>query len=208
MSDPEQQCPTNWTLITSPKRACGQTSSGSNCDSVFFSTAGRSYSRVCGRVNAYQRGDPEGFSNITGTSPGLDLDGISITHGPAGSRQHIWTFVNALYETDPNYVTYWNCACTNVNITWPHRVPSFIGNNYFCDTGHDGPDWSGSAVYPEDPLWDGEGCGPTNTCCEFNNPPWFCTALPQPTTDDVEIRLCFERSHVGVRIISVDISVA
>ena len=76
---------------------------GSNCDSVFFSTAGWSYSRVCGRVNAYQRGDPEGFSNITGTSPGLEnayLDGVSITHGPAGSRQHIWTLI---LSTDPNY---------------------------------------------------------------------------------------------------------
>ena len=23
-----------------------------------------------------------------------------------------------------------------------------------------------------------------------NNPPWFCTTLPQPTTDDIELRNC------------------
>ena len=40
------------------------------------------------------------------------------------------------------------------------------------------------------PLWDGEGCGPINACCQLNNPPWFCTPLPQPTTDDIELRLC------------------
>ena len=37
--------------------------------------------------------------------------------------------------------------------------------------------------YPDnDPLWDGEGCGPTSICCDFNNPPWFCKTLPQPTS--------------------------
>ena len=43
--------------------------------------------------------------------------------------------------------------------------------------------------YPNDPLWDGQGCG-TSTCCTFSNPPWFCKQLPQATTDDIEIRLC------------------
>ena len=43
---------------------------------------------------------------------------------------------------------------------------------------------------PDDPLWDGQGCGGTSTCCSFNNPPWFCKQLPQPTTDDIELRLC------------------
>ena len=26
-------------------------------------------------------------------------------------------------------------------------------------------------------LWDGEKCGLTSTCCEFNNPPRFCKEL-------------------------------
>ena len=44
-------------------------------------------------------------------------------------------------------------------------------------------------LYPEDPLWDGQGCGPSSTCCSFNTPPWFAKELPSPTTDDVEMRL-------------------
>ena len=151
---------------------------------------------MCGRVNAYQRGDPEAFSNnIVGRSPGLEnpyIDGVSITHGAAGSRQHIWSFVNAIYENDTE--------C-------PYQVPPFVGNNYFCDTGSTGPGYSASAVFPNDPLWDGEGCGSANACCEFNTPPWFCTALPQPTTDDIELRICFERPHVAVDITLVDIYV-
>ena len=41
-----------------------------------------------------------------------------------------------------------------------------------------------------DPLWDGAGCGATSTCCSFNTPPWFYKQLPQPTTDDIEMRVC------------------
>ena len=44
--------------------------------------------------------------------------------------------------------------------------------------------------FPNDPLWDGQGCGGTSTCCEFSNPKWFCKQLPQPTTDDIEMTLC------------------
>ena len=45
-------------------------------------------------------------------------------------------------------------------------------------------------MHTDDPLWDGQGCGRTSTCCEFNNPPWFCKQLPQSTTNDIELRIC------------------
>ncbi len=47
-----------------------------------------------------------------------------------------------------------------------------------------------NTFYAADPLWDGQDCGPTSTCCIFNNPPWFCKQLPQPTNTDLEVRLC------------------
>ena len=56
MSDPSQQCPSNWSLTTTPVRGCGRSSHASQtCDSASFSSNGKSYSRACGRVNAYQR---------------------------------------------------------------------------------------------------------------------------------------------------------
>ena len=122
------------------------------------------------------------FGYNLGTIDTAYLSGVSLTHGPAGLRQHIWSFVGAIYEQDPNYLTYLNCPCTNTNISWPHQVPSFINNNYFCDTGNPGPGYSTATYYTDDPLWDGKGC--SSTCCEFNTPPWFCKSLPQ------EIRNC------------------
>ena len=116
------------------------------------------------------------------------VDGVSLTHGAEGSRQHIWTFASAVSES----VQYVNsiCACSNTQDSYMQPVPPFIGNNYFCDSGNSAAVGTHDIVYADDPLWDGEGCGPDTTCCEFNNPPWFCITLPQPTTEDIEMRIC------------------
>ena len=196
MSDPNQQCPSNWTLVTTPIRGCGRRNiSLYSCDSATFSVHGHTYSFVCGRILGYQRGYTIAYFGAhqrnLDTIDEAYLSGVSLTHGPAGSRKHIWSFVGASYEQDPNYRTEINCPCTNTNVSWPYQVPSFVNNDYFCDTGNPGPGENPSKYYTDDPLWDGEGCNSTSTCCEFNSPPWFCTSLPQPTNDDLEIRNCF-----------------
>lgn len=71
--------------------------------------------------------------------------------------------------------------------------PAFVGNDYFCDSG--GDTHINHHFYGDNPLWDGAGCGPLNTCCTFNNPPWFYKELPQPTTDDIEMRLCTDQGR-------------
>ena len=179
MTDPTQQCPSNWRLVSSPVRGCGRgTTDRGACDSATFPSHGRSYSRVCGRVIAYQKGSPDAFyPSIRGGQGQIEngyIDGISLTHGIAGSREHIWSFVGAVGERNSD-LPFFICPCTSKNITWPYQVPSFVSNNYFCDTGNPGPGFDLNAVYADDPLWDGEGCGANNACCEFNNPPWFCT---------------------------------
>ena len=100
--------------------------------------------------------------------------------------------MNALDEYQHNYGS--KCPCTDVNEQYNIGVPSFIGNEYFCETGvPPGQRFDNFVFYADYPLWDGQGCGPTNTCeCTFNNPPWFCKQLPQSTTcsADLEVRLC------------------
>ena len=198
MSDPSQQCPTNWSLFTTPVRGCGRQTTPRGCDSVTFSSSSRTYSHVCGRINAYQRGSTDAFYAAIRSSFGLEqayLDGVSLTHGAAGSRQHIWSFAAAYYENDPDANTqFYVCRCSINTLSWPYQLPSFVGSNYFCDTGNPGVEGDVTTIYGGDPLWDGEGCGPTNDCCEFNNPPWFCTMLQRPTTDDLEVRLCHDEA--------------
>jgi hypothetical protein len=155
-----------------------------------FPTQGIQYSQVCGRIIGYQVGQPQAFVleniNQSQTIDGPYVDGVSLTYG--SPRQHIWTFANALDETDP-YNDESRCSCTDPSR--PITTPSFVGNDYFCETGvPPGQQFNNEIFYADDPLWDGQGCGPTSTCCTFNNPPWFCKQLPQSTNADLEVRLC------------------
>jgi len=213
MMDSSAACPSNLTIYTSPVRGCGQTSSAwDSCDSVLY-PVNVQYSNVCGRVLAYQKGSTEAFlDSINYETHTLDtsyVDGVSLTYGPQGSRHHIWTFAAAAYEQNANYTLKINCPCTNTQLNFSHRVPEFIGNNYFCDTGNAGPDRNGSSYYTSDPLWDGQGCGHHSSCCQFNSPPWFQRELSQITSDDIEMRVCFtlDRADEDVIIYLVELYV-
>ena len=184
LSDTTQTCPTsNWRLVsTSSVRACGRTAAG--CQSATFPARGKSYTRVCGQVNGIQFGNPDGFGLNIGGIEGVYVDGVSITHG--SPRQHIWTFVGYVgaHFAAPHS---W-CPCSNINRQGTTPIPTFVGNNYFCDTGNFANTYH-PIYYSDHQLWDGEGCSSISTCCQFNNPPWFCTSLPD-STDDLEVRIC------------------
>ncbi len=77
MTDPNQQCPTNWMLNTEGSiRGCGRTTG--LCDSVVFPSNGRTYSRVCGKIIAYQKGSTSAFSSATSATTLEDayIDGV------------------------------------------------------------------------------------------------------------------------------------
>ena len=196
MTDPNQTCPDGFRLVSRtepPLRTCGTPSRG--CISTTFSTRGIEYSRVCGRVVGYQFGHTDAFASYIVRSSTIDdsyVDGISLTHGQS-PRQHIWTFASALDEAESLGSRY-SCPCIKPEETFTTAIPPFVGQDYFCDTENSmyNSDPNTAEFYPDDPLWDGQGCGGTSTCCEFNNPPWFCKQLAAPTTDDIELRLCID----------------
>ena len=83
-----------------------------------------------------------------------------------------------------------------VNYNWAFELPPFMINSYFCDTGDLNRTSIESMVYSnKKPLWEGRGCGPNSSCCQFNSPPWFCTTLPEPTSDDLEFRIMLSESY-------------
>ena len=83
------------------------------------------------------------------------------------------------------------CPCTNINNTVTIPIPPYVGSDYFCDTASESH--YQLRFYPNDPLWDGQGYGRLNTCCSFNNPPWFIKELPSSTSEDIEMRLCADQ---------------
>ena len=103
------------------------------------------------------------------------------------ARTHIWTFAAGATEaTVTNFTT--NCPCSNAwAIANATPAPSFVGDNYFCESGNSGGGSPGGVVYTGDPLWGGEQC--EGECCSNGkSPPWFSVSLPNPTSDDIEVQ--------------------
>ena len=187
-------CPSGLRKRTSPKRLCTKNVDHVICSSANLEAHGVEYSQVCGKIIGYQYNSPDAFGpyyiNRTLTIDDGYVDGISLTHG-RNPRKHIWTFAAALHEVTyayPNFI----CPCTNVHNHVIIPIPPYVGNDYFCDTASEGH--FSFKFYPDDPLWDGQGCGQLNTCCSFNNPPWFMKELSASTHDNIEMRLCSDQS--------------
>ena len=200
MSDPFQKCPNEWSddviVRYADLKGCGRRPViDAGCDSVVYSTRELRYRSVCGYIKGYQYGNPNAFNSSISGNIGLEnwyIDGVSLTHGPPGARKHIWSFVNVWYDVMTQYLNY-SCPCTFENDSvWPYSVPEFVGNNYFCDAGYRHESYVPGLS--NDTLWDGAGCGRKSTCCQFNNPPWFCRSLPEATTDDLEVRICSDQA--------------
>ena len=196
MTDLNTNCPPGWSETNYSKRTCGRATDV--CDSAYFPVSGGVYSQVCGMIRAYQWGATLAFyGNYDGLSSINDVyfTGVAVMHG--SPRQHIWTFAAGAVENasgDSTVNQHLLCPCdTSVNIT----IPPFVGNDYFCESGYVWPGrdrYIPNSIYvlhSDDPLWDGQGCISNSTCCSLNNPPCFTKTLATPTTDDLELRLCF-----------------
>ena len=199
MTNPSHVCPLGLNLTSYSRRTCGRAnSSRESCSSTTFSVGGSQYSRVCGRALAYQFGENYAFHGYYASSQSIEgqyVDGLSLTHGASGSRQHIWTFASGLYTGSSSsiYPTF-RCPCDNGNTC---HSSSFVGNDYFCESSQTECNWYGNGqyrFYPNATLWDGQVCKGGGTCCRFNNPPWFTKNLTSSTTNSIELRLCLTSS--------------
>ena len=192
MTDPHTTCPSGWSMTGYSKRTCGRNSTGyRTCSSATFPVSGGEYSRVCGRIKAYQWGQTIAFYSyhheIVTTIDGPYACGVIVTYGTP--RKHIWTFVVGQTERSPTLRS-GVCPC---DATSTIRIPPFVGNDYFCESGVNEHWYSGRPRYilhSNDTLWDGEDCLPSSTCCSQRNPPYFTKQLPTPTTADIEARIC------------------
>ena len=186
MSDATQDCPTGFRLYSiGGTRACGRSSSNTgSCTSIKFLTNGISYSQICGRVKGYTYGSTDALhdhvDNQHNNINSYYVDGVSITRG--SPRQHIWTLAASAVGAIVAGGAY-NCPCSPGSI---QQVPSFIGNNYYCEAAGG------------DPLWDGQNCLSIETdCCSSPLLPWFYRQFNASTTDYIELRVCGDQSSAS-----------
>ena len=133
MTNPYTTCSSGWKLTGYSKRTCARATDGTNtCDSATFPNRGGEYSRICGRIRAYQWASPDAFkrfpSTFVATIDNTYVDGVIVIHGTP--RNHIWTFVAGISEGNPISIDV--CPCDTVGAV---RVPSFVGEDYFCESG-------------------------------------------------------------------------
>ena len=193
MTDPSEQCPSGFRLYSeSGVRACGRPTLARGCPvSVRFPTHGVPFSEVCGRVTGYQYYAPDA---IDGSISNQYVDGVSLTYG--SPHKHIWSFAAANQESSTS------CPCSR----GAQSANSFIGNEYFCESGNSGPSIQ-RRLYPE-PLWDGQGCRSRETpCCNATGIPWFHKRLSAATTDFIELSVCSDHNDEDTPVGYYDIFV-
>ena len=202
MSNSSQQCPSAWREynITGEVRGCGRPETlNGNCPASFYPT-GRRYSRVCGRIVGYQYGTPDAFGldAVNHTIDSYYVYGVSVTHGTP--RNHVWTFAAGLSEG--GFSQQFNCPCVNFSHPDSSFPPSFVGNNYYCESGNPTDTFTYNHLYSTDPLWDGQQC--EGECCSNGkSPPWFSVALANPTTNDIEVRICIAEKSLDDVVIQL-----
>ena len=172
-------CPNGWQRITvSSIRACR--GAFSSCSSTFTNDITREYSKVCGRFTGMGRNTPDAFHrDRRRTLENNYVDGVSITHGLSGSRQHIWTLAAGHSSRSFGFA---RCPCDNRNRQQAPLPPNRVGNSYFCSR-------------PGNRIWRGRGCTGGNPCCTFHDPPYFSVQLPVSTTDRIELRICVNQNR-------------
>ena len=185
MSDATQNCPSGLRYFSSGSvRACGSNNyHRSGCSaSVRYPSNGISYTQICGRITAYQFGHTDAFDGYNNINANY-LEGVSITRG--SPRQHVWSFLSSYNEASTQ------CPCATGSSSSPR---SFVGNNYFCESGNQNSGWSRS-LYTADPLWDGQNCRSNEApCC--NGLPWFHRDYGSTSsTESLELRICSDNAY-------------
>ena len=193
MSEPGSFCPSglvqyNNIFNTSLCWITGKTSYYSGCNSAFFSTYFLNYTKVCGQVRGYQYGFPYAFEcyifNSTDFIPQIKTYGITLTYSN-NPRKHIWTYAGGENEQQTGTD---DCPCNNGSPRMNFTIP-FVGSNYYCESGTNS--YSVSALYSNDPLWDGQDCPEREaTCCTFPKMPWFVKILNGRVSDNIELISC------------------
>jgi hypothetical protein len=141
-------CPSGWVRSTSFSTVCTRqtTSSSDVIRSTIIDSFGIQYEEVLGYVEGYQYGSNDGFgdnppNNINDTYG----DVISITNMPASTREHLFSYAVG-FGTSNNDDS--NCPGVNGG-SYP---PSFVGNDYYCETANtsgNGPSsqWYTTPIY-------------------------------------------------------------
>ena len=183
-SDPSStHCPGQLTARPDPP-SCIHGESTPGCSEVIYINRGPPYAHICGKINAIQSGSPDGFQSFSEHSPPPTIeenyvDGVSLTYG-TNPRKHIWTF-----SATGTGRTMQRCDSCNID------RPSFVETSHYSCTSNERCNTNTNIVCAG-LLWNGTQCTGNAT---------FYRQLPQPTSADIEMRVCRDESKLNEDIL-------
>ena len=185
-------CPDGWTFASTPRVGCTRPDDD-DCALATFSTGSLEFKRVCGRATGMASGTPDGFE----ATDGRMVDGIPLAEGVTLTLptvfEHIWTFA-AVHDGMGGI----GCPFNADDFEEDQDSITFVQDNHFCDLdfGFGSPSRRKRVIAPSSrKLWTGDCADlPDGSnaleACNFNDPPYFNVTLANPTTDDIDARIC------------------
>ena len=192
--DPDTPCPPPWqqTMYNERPYTCGRPE-GSACATVTFSeTANLEYSKVCGRIKAYQ----------FGTALGSFQSYIQVRN----DYIFLWSFIAGVTKSQVNssfqFVTL-RCPCDG---GYP-----LSNEYYFCESliEEDNPGTKyDNHFFHNEVLWDEAGCSSSGDCCSRFDSPYFIRHLPKHLLSimniPIEVQICnFGTNNFAIELIEL-----
>ena len=194
-----ENCPSAWKNFTIPNtdiKVCRIGQDAAGIYSANYSTEGAclGFQHFCGKVIGYQQGSPSAFVGGNKQIDDIYVEGISITYGEP--RKHLFSLAVGLTTTSSSGQVH-NCPCSK----FPGiAAPAFVRDHYYCDSGNQGSP-AVNKYFPNDTLWDGEGCSSQYSCCSQPGMPYFYRSFPIPVKEDIEVRLMADEVYSNEAIL-------
>ena len=189
MSSASKKCPNEqFSYINKGElHLCRIKSDKMGCATASYSSHGIKYSTICGYARGYQKGQTQAFNNYR--SPyGNYLDGVGIIRYNKSTRKenHVWSYASGRNEKSQGSSA---CPC-NKGASKKSEPPSFVGSNYYCESGTSINYPGVGRFYSQDPLWDGKGFNNRERPCRKGMMPYFKRTYGSATTDYIIVKLC------------------
>ena len=172
MSDTTHSCPDGFKEVAKPVRGCRRAMKKSSCASVTFQNPGElPYTSVCGSFVATQQGSPDALIK-KGDKTDWEYDGISVHLDQSG------TYLVVLGAPGEKIKKWFTCPCKALDDPEQETLITFgtdLTPSKFCPLSNNR-----------------RSCPAKINCCAGEGLPPFCVTLPEPTTDDITVKLCLD----------------
>lgn len=182
-----------------------------SCTTARFSLDGVRYSEICAKIGGYQYGLPTAFKPYEEKDYDPFMDGVYFSYGK--DTKYLWGYAVGSYKhyhsEDRNTVgDTLSDLCPDVHPKYEGKVPPFVGDYYYCDSGaYKAKTNDSSRFFYEHRLFEGKGCEHPNYTCMRSGQPWFYRKLPVYFNDYIEMSSCNgdKTTAKGMRMDNIEI---